>query len=319
MLCHIGCITIPLEILSKVGKGQRLSEKEGAISQSHPEAGGRLLAKVPRLELVSQMIAPSMQLDEFDRLTLGSHLLKLAVEIEDGIFRGLPKQAVLLELHANGCHPALLRAAEQIEFTASAKNCRTIPFPSPRLPNGPRCRRQWRNGHPFNSKGAALIRHPHRIPAAAAGIRRVRANGSRAASSRSACLNRQSFWSRLTIRSDPRLRSFAGTWQCNANSAVPILLLSVAFDVITSQSFGLRLSRDEYSSAPGSSPLESLARFNRDRAWHHLAARWIRRQPRRIPRRNSEMQRHAGLTDADLGLSATYYLAGCVAGALLFG
>jgi response regulator RpfG family c-di-GMP phosphodiesterase len=137
MLCHIGCITIPLDILSKVSKGQSLSEKESAIYQSHPEAGGRLLAKVPRLELVSQMIAhqakpsgtmpPSMELDEFDRLTLGSHLLKLAIEIEDGIFRGLAKQAVLLELRANGCHAALLRAAEEIEFTAAAKNCRTIP------------------------------------------------------------------------------------------------------------------------------------------------------------------------------------------------
>jgi response regulator RpfG family c-di-GMP phosphodiesterase len=144
MLCHLGCITIPLDILSKVSRGQNLSDKESAIYQSHPEAGGRLLANVPRLELVAEIIAhqakPSgtmpawMELDDFDRLTIGSHLLKLAVEIEAGISRGLTKAAVLLELSGNGCHPALLKAAEEIEFCSVARNCRTIP--SHRLASG---------------------------------------------------------------------------------------------------------------------------------------------------------------------------------------
>jgi len=137
MLCYLGCITVPLDILNKVSQGITLSEKDQAIYESHPEAGGRLLANVPRLELVAGMIARQAKpggtmpartaLEDFDRLTFGSHLLKLAAEVEGAISRGLEKAALLPQLRFQGYHPALLNAVEQIELADSAKNCRTIP------------------------------------------------------------------------------------------------------------------------------------------------------------------------------------------------
>jgi len=137
MLCYIGCITIPLEILNKVGKQIVLSSKERAVYESHPEAGRRLLEKIPRLELVAQIIARQAKaggtipawtpIAEIDRLTLGSNILKLAIELEDGLSRGLAKDVLLLELRSNGHHPALLKAVEDMEFAESVKDCRTIP------------------------------------------------------------------------------------------------------------------------------------------------------------------------------------------------
>jgi response regulator RpfG family c-di-GMP phosphodiesterase len=137
MLSHVGCVVVPSEILSKVSRGESLSDKERALYQTHPETGRRLLEKVSRLELVAQIIArqaspgapiPAWQpLEEVERVTLGSHLLKLAIEVEDCISRGLAKSFILLELRSKGHHPQLLKAVEEMEFDDSTKDCRTLP------------------------------------------------------------------------------------------------------------------------------------------------------------------------------------------------
>jgi hypothetical protein len=120
-----------------VSKGKSLTDKERAIYESYPEAGGRLLARIPRLELVAEMITRQTkpigtmparrELEEFDRLTLGSYLLKIAVEVEDAISRGMAKASLLSELSLNGYHPVLIKAVEDMEFVSAARNCRTIP------------------------------------------------------------------------------------------------------------------------------------------------------------------------------------------------
>jgi len=124
MLCHIGCITVPLEILGKVSKRLDLTDKERAVYESHPETGRQLLHKIPRLDLVANIIGsqnlpckpiPAWQeLDKADRLTFGCHLLKMAIDTEDGLSRSLNKADLLAELRSKHHHPALLKPIEDM-------------------------------------------------------------------------------------------------------------------------------------------------------------------------------------------------------------
>jgi response regulator RpfG family c-di-GMP phosphodiesterase len=130
MLSHIGCITVPIQILEKVSKRTKLSENELSVYQAHAETGRRLLEKIPRLELVAQIIAsqgqqvapiPAWQdLEKVDRLVLGAALLRLAVEVEECASRGLPKPDLLSELRSRRHHPALLKGLEEMPLAESA-------------------------------------------------------------------------------------------------------------------------------------------------------------------------------------------------------
>lgn len=57
MLSQIGCITLPPDTLDRVYANQDLSEVERHMFEAHPTVGRDLLAHVPRLKLISEMIA----------------------------------------------------------------------------------------------------------------------------------------------------------------------------------------------------------------------------------------------------------------------
>jgi response regulator RpfG family c-di-GMP phosphodiesterase len=57
MLSQIGCITLEPDTLERIYAGEEISEEEKAAFAAHPAVGRDLLAKIPRLEAVAQMIA----------------------------------------------------------------------------------------------------------------------------------------------------------------------------------------------------------------------------------------------------------------------
>lgn len=57
MLSQIGCVTIPGDILEKRYKGEELTGREKKIYLSHPLAGKKLLANIPRLEGIAEAIS----------------------------------------------------------------------------------------------------------------------------------------------------------------------------------------------------------------------------------------------------------------------
>jgi response regulator RpfG family c-di-GMP phosphodiesterase len=96
-LCQLGCITLPPSTLDKLHAGQELDAHEAEMLEEHPAIGQRLLAKIPRLELVARMIgqqrtpAPwSGKLPENDDETvaLGSNLLAVALAIDEQVLAG---------------------------------------------------------------------------------------------------------------------------------------------------------------------------------------------------------------------------------------
>jgi CheY-like chemotaxis protein len=55
-LCLIGCISLPAEAFERAYAGETLSADEEQMFEAHPASGARLLAGIPRLENVAEMI-----------------------------------------------------------------------------------------------------------------------------------------------------------------------------------------------------------------------------------------------------------------------
>ena len=91
-LSQIGCIILPEEILTKVAKGQRLAGMESKLFARHPGVAADLLAKIPRLEGVTEIVTyqekrfdgsgiPEDPVKERD-IHLGARILKLVLDFD---------------------------------------------------------------------------------------------------------------------------------------------------------------------------------------------------------------------------------------------
>ena len=93
MLSQIGCITVPEETLQKIVKGEPLTGKELRIYQQHPQVGRDLIARIPRLETVANIIGhqnrrisddtgASARTDQTDAATIGARILKVVLDFD---------------------------------------------------------------------------------------------------------------------------------------------------------------------------------------------------------------------------------------------
>jgi response regulator RpfG family c-di-GMP phosphodiesterase len=90
LLSQIGCIALPAEILEKVHSGIDLTPEESRVFATHPATGHKLLANIPRLDSVAQMVArQNAAFDPFltpkkakdmDPIFLGGQMLRIALE-----------------------------------------------------------------------------------------------------------------------------------------------------------------------------------------------------------------------------------------------
>jgi response regulator RpfG family c-di-GMP phosphodiesterase len=106
MLSQIGCVSVPQEILEKLRLGARLTEQEAEMLESQSTVGHDLLAQIPRLEAVARMVAGqhapwSARGGSHDKIKVGAHLLKIALDFDDAIVRGDELHEVLsrMEYH----------------------------------------------------------------------------------------------------------------------------------------------------------------------------------------------------------------------------
>ena len=140
MLSQIGCITMPVDILQKLNDGAELSLDEQTLYKSHPATGSRLLESIPRLEIVAriieqqeesiQPIPPGQPLGEADRVLLGTHILKLALALDQFTTHGLARSAALAQLQADDhvYPPELLKAMATLEAVDLAMESRAVRF-----------------------------------------------------------------------------------------------------------------------------------------------------------------------------------------------
>ena len=108
---QIGCVALPNAILSKVEAGQALTDDERRLHESHPDVAGKLLASIPRLEdiadIVTAQFAPLSfaggpeNLREWDVRSMGRLLLRTAIEFDRLIVSGVGYEVAVATLRAS--------------------------------------------------------------------------------------------------------------------------------------------------------------------------------------------------------------------------
>ena len=109
-LSQIGCITLPPHILERVWMQQSLSEEEQKAFVAHPSIGSKLLANIPRLEIVSRMIegqhcpiltaiSAPLPTGRVDAATLGAQILPVVIDFDGLVVRGTRTQDALAAMH----------------------------------------------------------------------------------------------------------------------------------------------------------------------------------------------------------------------------
>ena len=126
MLSQLGCVTVPEQTLSRVYKGVDLEPAELQMFAGHPQIGSDLIARIPRLETVSDVIA--YQEKRFDgtghpqdsrsgeQIPQGARILKVALDLDTLESKGMARSFAIAELRSRtGWYdPAVLTALETV-------------------------------------------------------------------------------------------------------------------------------------------------------------------------------------------------------------
>ncbi|ROQ90129.1 HD domain-containing phosphohydrolase [Desulfosoma caldarium] len=126
MLSQIGCVILPEEALHKIYTGQPLTAEETQLFSMHPSVGADLIAKIPRLQDVSEIIAyqekhfdgSGIPKDDCygDAIPMAARILKVVLDFDALESAGLPRAAALLQMKRRpGCYdPRVLKALEDV-------------------------------------------------------------------------------------------------------------------------------------------------------------------------------------------------------------
>jgi len=118
-LCLIGCITLPSDAFEHAYVTDKASAEELQMYRAHPEIGFRILARIPRLENVAEMIrlqqvetsnwANTSNWINNDVAERGACMLRTAQELDRRTLRGIPFQTACDQLRAApGKYPTAL-------------------------------------------------------------------------------------------------------------------------------------------------------------------------------------------------------------------
>lgn len=128
ILSQLGCLTIPPEILQRDAIGDGLSDSEREILDQHPSVTAKLLAQIPRMEEVIEMIASQKKSyiefpgysdpENYSRTFLGSQILHAARGLDRLIRVGIPPEKALYTLRqeADEYNPFIIDALSDFDF-----------------------------------------------------------------------------------------------------------------------------------------------------------------------------------------------------------
>jgi response regulator RpfG family c-di-GMP phosphodiesterase len=138
LVSQIGCVMLPKEILSKVEAGQTLTDEERRLHESHPEVAGKLLAAIPRLEDVAEIVTAQFgsmsfaekpeDLRQWDVRSIGRLLLRTAIEFDRLLARGIAGGVAADTLRASklGFPKSILEALRCVAPTSQQRVIRQI-------------------------------------------------------------------------------------------------------------------------------------------------------------------------------------------------
>jgi response regulator RpfG family c-di-GMP phosphodiesterase len=115
MLSQVACVTLPTQVVEKLHAGRPLSGDEKAMVDRLPDVAERLLANIPRLEGVREILLQQKLAFEPDpastrpRPCLGARVLRAIVELDVLLTQGSDDSTALDTLRGRGTHdPAVL-------------------------------------------------------------------------------------------------------------------------------------------------------------------------------------------------------------------
>jgi hypothetical protein len=103
-LCFLGCIALPDDVFERGYRGQTLSPDEAQMFRAHPQSAARLLAKIPRMEVVAEIVRRQQnpKAKQFgpagEEAIQGANLIHLAIELDRRICQGASAETALVEL-----------------------------------------------------------------------------------------------------------------------------------------------------------------------------------------------------------------------------
>jgi HD domain len=126
-------MALPDEVFERAYGGQELTPDENRMFEAHPLTALRLLANIPRLEGVAEMIRrqqrpeaePTVPAD----VRQGAHMLNLALELDQRIYRGITPGSALARLKSSGkFDERMLVALENYSPTPAGIEARRLPI-----------------------------------------------------------------------------------------------------------------------------------------------------------------------------------------------
>ncbi len=120
MLSQIGCVAVPQQLLDRIARGHVPTAAEEELLRSQAEVGSRLIAKIPRLEGVAEMIAGQIpgatSANTSPTIELGANILRILIDYDLLCDHHSVSEAInWLEVDESGKYnPALLQAFIQM-------------------------------------------------------------------------------------------------------------------------------------------------------------------------------------------------------------
>ncbi len=98
LMSQIGCVTLPIEILTKFQTGSPMNDDEIETFNNQPKVGQKLVGQIPRLEKVAGMIAHQLKpFSEFEKFEediseeeeIGAQILKAVIDYDSLLHQGV--------------------------------------------------------------------------------------------------------------------------------------------------------------------------------------------------------------------------------------
>jgi response regulator RpfG family c-di-GMP phosphodiesterase len=130
-LSQIGCVVVPPDVMDKFHLRKTLSAGEQKVLLSQCEVGHKLLAKIPRLEKVAEMVAQQRAAwngkELSDPVLIGAHLLRVAFDFDEQMQQGKLLGEALVYLRGRGeYNPKFIDALRQLQVEDARAEMRLL-------------------------------------------------------------------------------------------------------------------------------------------------------------------------------------------------
>lgn len=138
LMSQIGCVTLPIDILTKFQSGSELTKEEFETFYQHPKVGQKLVEQIPRLEKVAQIIAHQfMDFEHYqdqdeldDDVIIGAQILRAVIDYDLLLHQGVKHSHALKKLaKKEGIYnPEILEKLQEIEVSSTKIKVLSLKF-----------------------------------------------------------------------------------------------------------------------------------------------------------------------------------------------